>query len=62
MFTIKVFCAGQLALAEPGMTFERWRKLAPTIEPLIPGIVDRPVAIISSDPESNVVHILGSWH
>lgn len=62
-FTLKVMIGGTVRLAEP-MTFERWRQVAPTLDPLIPTLnIPGPVAMVavSHDSEDNVIHILGRW-
>lgn len=63
-FTLKVLVAGTCRLAEP-MTYDRWRQVAPLIEPEVADLVahNGSVAMVAvpQDSEDNVIHILGRW-
>ena len=58
-FTLRVMVGGVTRLAET-MTFDRWRRLAPEIEPMIPTLEwGGPVAFLAD--VDGVTHILGRW-
>lgn len=61
MFTLKIIIAGVVRLIEPGVTFERWRKLAPSIEPMIPDLTIPGRVVMVAETEDGVAHILGRW-
>lgn len=62
MFTLKILVAGVVRLVEPGMTFARWRTLAPSLEPMIQDLVPAgKVVFLAESDDSNVVNILGVW-
>jgi len=62
MFTLKVIVGGVVRLVEPGVSFDRWRRLAPTIEPYIQDLVPAGRVVLLAEPaDGNVTHILGVW-
>lgn len=61
MFTLKIIIGGVVRLVEPGVSFKRWRQLAPVIEPLIPGLLWSGRVVMVAESDDGVTHILGKW-
>ena len=62
MFTLKVLVGGVVRLTEPGISFDRWRRLAPTLDPYIQDLIPAGKVVMLAEPDGdNVTHILGVW-
>ncbi len=61
MFTLRIIIGGVTRLIEPGVTFKRWRELAPSIEAKIPYLTIAGRVVFVAEDETGVAHILGRW-
>jgi len=59
-FTLRVMVGGETRLTEP-MAFDRFLKLAPSLEPMIKDLVPAGRVVFLADTEDGVSHILGRW-